>query len=125
MRLMNLFPQYIKKMGAHDVLAASQRPPSAHQLKAGVTVNTESHVLLEVLGRLLTCGVNSVWNLNPSLLVPGDRVTDYESRLTFLLSLAALRLLSRKYLTPSKARCCPSPPGSRHISDDCSRPHGH
>ena len=58
--------QYIKQMGAYDALAGSQRPPSARQLKAGVKATTESHVLLEVLGRLLACGVNSVRNLASS-----------------------------------------------------------
>jgi hypothetical protein len=47
-------------MGAFDSFAGSMRPPSAHHLKPGVRRPTEVHTLLQVIGRLLTCGINSV-----------------------------------------------------------------
>ncbi|KAH9940662.1 polyketide synthase [Amylocystis lapponica] len=52
--------QYIKQMGAFDSLPGSVRPPSARQLRAGVKPTTETHALLQTLGRLLVCGVNSI-----------------------------------------------------------------
>nr|ART89046.1 polyene polyketide synthase 1 [Agaricomycetes sp.] len=52
--------QYTKQMGAFDSLAGSQRPPSARHLKPGVKPSTEVHTLLQTLGRLLVCGINSI-----------------------------------------------------------------
>jgi fatty acid synthase len=52
-------PQYIKKMGAFDSLAGSMRP-STRQLKTSATPPTEVHSLLQVIGKLLACGINSV-----------------------------------------------------------------
>ncbi|KAF8157648.1 hypothetical protein K438DRAFT_1777141 [Mycena galopus ATCC 62051] len=52
--------QYIKRMGAHDSLPASMRPPTARQLRSGVKPSTEVDVLLETLGNLLLGGINSI-----------------------------------------------------------------
>lgn len=58
--MLMLCEQYIKQMGAFDSLAGSQRPPSARHLKPGAKPPTEVHTLLQALGRLLVCGINSV-----------------------------------------------------------------
>ncbi|KIK63451.1 polyketide synthase [Collybiopsis luxurians FD-317 M1] len=52
--------QYIKSMGAHDSIGTGNRPPSPRQLKAGAKMKTEVHAILDTIGRLLLCGVNSI-----------------------------------------------------------------
>lgn len=47
-------------MGAFDSVAGSMRPPSARHLKPGAKALTEVHTLLQAIGRLLVCGINSV-----------------------------------------------------------------
>lgn len=47
-------------MGAHDSLGTGYRPPSSKHIKPGASVKTEVHAILDTVGHLLLCGVNSV-----------------------------------------------------------------
>ena len=54
-------------MGAYDSIGTGNRPPSPRQLKAGAKMKTEVHAILDTVGRLLLCGVNSV---SQALIIP-------------------------------------------------------
>ncbi|CCM00451.1 uncharacterized protein FIBRA_02483 [Fibroporia radiculosa] len=52
--------QYIKAMGAHDSMGTGSRPPSLRHTKVSTGAKTELHTLLDTIGRLLLCGINSI-----------------------------------------------------------------